>query len=163
MNTAIELKEQIKVLKEQQKVAEKAFARKQKDYKIFRMLMAENKAFLYTHLCEGDFTCFEDLIKARGCWDNEVFSNVEYEFMFKQLGYTDIDFFKTFMSWTPDIFSIPFEDRKCPVCLDYYTDKKKPRKFANCSHYCCVPCSKQLVSVGGYKCCVMCRASEKPK
>ncbi len=34
------------------------------------------------------------------------------------------------------------EDRKCGVCMDYYSDKKTPKKFANCSHYCCLPCYK---------------------
>jgi hypothetical protein len=162
MTTAIELKEQIKVLKEQQKVAEKAFAKKQKDYKIMNMILEENRVFLYVWLCRNDYRSFEELILNKG-WDNKVFNKVEYEFMFKQLGYTDEEFFKTFMSWTPDILNLEIADRKCPVCLDYYNDKKPLKNFANCSHYCCLPCYKQLQSTGRYKCCVICRASEKPK
>jgi hypothetical protein len=162
MSTAIELKEQIKALKEQQKSVEKAFAKKQKDYKIMDMIMTENRVFLYVWLSKNDYKSFEELIGNKH-WDNKAFNKVEYEFMFKQLGYTDEEFFRTFMSWTPDIFNLEFEDRKCGVCLEYYNDKQTPRQFANCPHYCCLPCYKRLPIIGRYKCCVICRASEKPK
>ena len=162
MTTAIELKEQIKVLRVQQREADKAFAKKQKDYNIMSLLVDENKCFLWVYDSKGKFATFEEFIKNKG-WQNNTFSNLDYEFMFKQLEFPDEDFFRTFMSWNKDIFAMPFEDRKCCVCMDYYTDKKAPKKFANCSHYCCLTCYKQLRPVSGYKLCVMCRASEKPK
>ncbi len=51
-------------------------------------------------------------------------------------------------------------EKEVVVC---FGDYEQMQKFKNCSHNCCVNCYSQLQTTGGYKCCVICRESEKPK
>jgi hypothetical protein len=163
MNTSIGLKEQIKALKQPQKEAEKKQKKMKKDFDIWNNTMSIHPSYFYVKYWKNKYDSFETLVRLNN-WTNRKMYIEEFEFLFTQLGYTDTEFFITFMSWPFSIFNIPFEDRKCAICLSYYnTTTKAMKKFKNCSHNCCVNCYSQLQTIGGYKCCVICRESEKPK
>lgn len=159
--TTIELKEQMKVLRVQQREAEKKVNKIKKDFKVWNMLMNEHPAFCWVNNLKGKFSTFEELITEHD-WRNTKFRNrEEWEFIFQELGFQDTEFFTAFMSWTG---KESIEDRKCCVCMDYYNGTAKTKKkFANCSHSICKECYTHLRPTTGYKSCVVCRESEKPK
>jgi hypothetical protein len=127
------------------------------------MLIAQHPSFRYVYLYDNKFDTFEELI-IETKWTNSKFKNrEEFEFLFNELGFTDIEFFRTFMEWPPLTFNSNMEDRKCCVCMEYYNVRMKTkRKFSNCVHAVCVECYSNLQKVSGYKSCVICRQSEKP-
>jgi hypothetical protein len=160
MTTSIELKESLKVLKEQQKVAEKELNKMKKEYYIYQKNVTKYNSFASAMNFKNKYDSFEALITEQK-WNNTRMRKVEYEFLFTQLGFTDIEFFSTFMSWDKTMFEVPIEDRKCVVCLSYYNFKtKSPKKFANCVHKVCTECYPQIRKTNGFKCCVICRKSE---
>ena len=138
MTTLIELKETLKVLKEQQKVAEKEFNKREKElneikkeYNCYKQNVTKYNAFAYASNFKGKYDSFEALVTDKK-WTNTQIRKVEYEFLFTELGFTDIEFFSTFMSWDKKMFEVPIEDRKCVVCLSYYNFITKcPKKFEN--------------------------------
>jgi len=155
-------KERIKALKNQQKQAQKEMNRIKKEYELFMELRRDNIAFRYAIVFKGKYSSFEDLIDDNPEWDNTKMSKLQFEFLFNELKFTDVDFFTVFMSWDYRISEIPFEDRKCPVCLSYYTCDgiKRFHKFQKCKHYCCVGCYIKLPNMRGNKTCVICRQTE---
>jgi hypothetical protein len=161
--TTIELKEQMKLLREAQKQAEKAMTKKKKDFELWQSLSRNNRSFVYVNNWKDKYPTFEALIIDNN-WKNTYLGRAEFEFIYTGLGFTDEDFFKLFVGWSDEIQQIHIGDRKCGVCLDYYNDiHKRPRKFKNCIHKCCEMCYVQLKKKDGFKCCVICRESEKPK
>lgn len=162
MATSIELKEQMKMLKQQQRDAEKEQKKMKKDFEMWRRLLNEHQSFCDALNYRNKYNSFEQLI-VNEKWTNRRMDKKEFEFLFTQLRYTDTEFFTTFMNWDSNMFSMPIEDRKCSVCLSYYTTAKTPQKFINCCHMVCNECYTQIAKkVDGYKCCVICRKSEKP-
>jgi hypothetical protein len=162
MTTSIELKEQMKVLKQQQREAEKVMTKMKKEYKIWKTLMNEHSSYVYVNNWKDRYDSFEALIIEQK-WTNTRMAKEEFEFLFTELGFTDTDFFTTFMNWTPTMFNMPFEDRRCSICIEYYSTTKTPKKFVNCNHKVCIICYNQIRKKDGYRCCVICRESEKPK
>ena len=162
--TTIELKEQMKALKNQQKEANKQMTKIKKEYEMYRQLRRNNLAFRYAIAFEGKYESFEELIHANPDWDNQQMSKLQFEFLFNQLKYTDIRFFTMFMNWDYEIFDIPIDDRTCPVCFSYYTCRGITRfnKFDKCKHMCCLGCYHKLSNPSGHKICVICRQSESP-
>jgi hypothetical protein len=167
MTTSIELKESLKVLKEQQKAAEKELNKIKyqlniikNEYSIYKEKGNKYKSFELVTKLKDKYDSFEALITQRK-WTNAQMCKVEYEFLFTELGFTDIEFFSTFISWDKNMFEIPIEDRKCSVCLSYYNFKTKcPKKFENCVHKVCTECYPQIKRTNGFICCVICRKSE---
>ena len=163
MSTSIELKEQIKLLKYQQQQKDKELNKMKKEFKLWKELMNQHTSFVYANNWKGKYTSFEALIIDQK-WKNSGMNRNEFEFLFSELGYTDTEFFTTFLQWEPIMFNTPIEDRKCCVCISYYCATKSSYKFRNCSHKICAECYTQLRKKGdGFKCCVICRESEKPK
>lgn len=161
MTTTIELKEQMRLLREQQREIEKDQRKIKKEYDTWKMLMSQHLSFCYINNWQTKYASFEELIKDNS-WTNTYMKKQEFEFLFNGLKYTDIDFFTAFMSWSPDMFDLPLEDRKCAVCLSYYNaTTKERRKFARCDHYCCVDCYNHLPkNIAGKKSCILCRKIE---
>jgi hypothetical protein len=163
MTTSIELKESLKVLKEQQKAAEKELNKIKKEFNIYKQNVTKYNAFAYASNFKNKYDSFEALITEQK-WTNTKMRKVEYEFLFTELGFTDIEFFSTFMSWDKKMFEIPIEDRKCVVCLSYYNFITKcPKKFENCVHKVCTECYPQIKRTNGFISCVICRKSESEK
>ena len=160
MTTSIELKESLKVLKEQQKAAEKELNKIKKEFNIYKQNVTKYNAFAYASNFKNKYDSFEALITEQK-WTNTKIRKVEYEFLFTELGFTDIEFFSTFMSWDKKMFEVPIEDRKCVICLSYYNFITKcPKKFENCVHKVCTECYPQIKRTNGFICCVICRKSE---
>lgn len=162
--TTIELKEQMKLLRQQEKEAKKEVAKIRKEYLLWKELMSKNRTFCCVNNWKDKYTSFEALITENN-WKNTIFKKAEWDFLFTELGYTDTDFFSVFMNWKPAMFNLPIVDRKCSVCMDWYNDTTKVRtKFKNCNHYSCGVCYHRLRKErDGFKKCVICRESEKPK
>jgi hypothetical protein len=167
MTTSLELKESLKVLKELHTDAEKKLNKRKSElnkikneYSTYEEKRTKYKSFGLITMLKDKYDSFEALITHRK-WSNSQMSEVEYEFLFNELGFTDTEFFSTFMRWDKKMFEVPIEDRKCVVCLSYYNFKtKRPKKFANCVHKVCTECYPQIKSTDGFKCCVICRKSE---
>ena len=167
MTTSIELKESLKVLKEQQKAVEKELNKREKElneikkeYSIYEEKITKYKSFELVTKLKNKYDSFEALITQRK-WTNTQMCKVEYEFLFTALGFNDIEFFSTFMSWDKKMFEVPIEDRKCVICLSYYNFITKcPKKFENCVHKVCTECYPQIKRTNGFICCVICRKSE---
>lgn len=162
--TTIELKEQMKILREQEKVAKKEVGRIKKEYLYWKELMTKNTTFCYVNNWKDKYTSFEALITEQN-WRNTRYNKAEWDFLFTELGYTDTEFFSAFMNWKPAMFNIPIADRKCPICIEWLNDTTKVKqKFKNCIHHCCGGCYNTLRKErDGFKKCVICRESEKPK
>lgn len=161
--TTIELKEQIKMLRQHQRDAEKEQKKLQREYHTWSTLMCQHASFRYVNNFRNKYNSFEALIIDEK-WTNTIMDKIEFEFLFSELGYTDIEFFTAFMNWDNTMLSMPMEDRKCCICISYYTSAKTLTKFNNCSHAICSECYIKLAKkADGYKQCVICRASEKPK
>lgn len=161
MSTSIELKEMMKTIKQQQKAAEKEINKTKKEFHTWKTLMSKHSSFAYAFNFQDKYDSFEELIIEQK-WSNAKINKVEFEFLFTQLGFTDSEFFSTFMGWDKAMFAIPIEDRKCSICLSYYNSKTKPpKKFANCIHKVCTECYTHIRNTNGFKCCVICRKSEE--
>ena len=96
-------------------------------------------------------------------WTNFRYKPIEWEFLFSEFKFKDEKFFTTFIGWDSHIQSIGWDDRKCSVCLEYYSVDNKPKKFVNCSHSVCNTCYRKIhPRADKFRCCVICRESEKP-
>ena len=83
--------------------------------------------------------------------------------IFNELKFKDIEFFNKFIQWDKGMLKIPLKNRKCSICLDYYSNSACIKKFKNCIHTCCTTCYPQIhAQPDGFKCCGECRTSEKP-
>jgi hypothetical protein len=160
--TSIELKEQMKVLKAQQKENDKKLNAMKKEYDLWKGIMARQHTFCYVNNYADKYPSFEELVIQQN-WKNTRFNPTEWEFLFTELKYTDADFFSIFMGWNTAIQNICWSDRKCSICLEYYTKDRTMNKFVNCGHYCCNGCYKKLPKENGHRKCVICRESEAPK
>lgn len=162
MTTTIELKEQMKALRQQEKEAKKEVAKIKKEYLYWKELMSKNGTFCYVNNWKDKFPSFEDMIRDTK-WKNNRFTKAEWDFLYTELGYTDTDFFTAFMGWDNGMFKLQIEDRKCSICMGWYGKTHIPKKFKNCDHFCCEVCYPQIRKTDGHRCCVICRESEKPK
>ena len=160
--TTIELKEQIKLLREQQKQVEKIMNKKKKLYDTWETMLRQHPSFCYVNNWKNKYSSFEALIIDQD-FKNTRMEKTEFEFLFNELGFTDTEFFTKFMNWDKIMFDIPIEDRKCSVCISYYNSTKLQKKFMNCCHKVCNECYTQIIKKDGYRCCVICRQSERPK
>ena len=161
--TTIELKEQMKFLRQQEREAKKEIAKIKKEYLYWKELIAKNSVFFSVYNLFDKYDSFEELIVDNN-WTNTKYSKVEWEFLFNELKYSDTDFFAAFMNWKPNMFNVPLIDRKCSICMDWYNDIKVRTKFKNCDHYCCELCYNKLRKESdGFKRCIICRESERPK
>lgn len=165
MATNVELKEQMKVLKAQQKLALRDVNRLKKDYKIWTMLMEQHRSFCYVKNWKSKYNSFKQLI-VENKWTNTIMNKIEFEFLFTELGFKDVEFFTAFIKGEQSGLDTSAEDNTCCVCYNEYTltGDKSSRKFRNCSHSVCYGCYGKLrTEINGYRTCVMCRISENPR
>lgn len=103
---------------------------------------------------------FEEMVLTNE-FNNRQFEPIEWEFIFKKMGFTDKEFFTTFIGWNDEIQKISLADRKCCACLEYYSKNKQIQQFNNCSHSICRVCYYHLPKINNLKQCSLCRKFEK--
>lgn len=133
-----------------------------RDYNALRHIMNDNVAFMYIVKFEYLFTSFSDLI-VRMDWDNKRMDKLQFEILYTELKYTDIDFFIAFMSFDKQfVCSLEKEDRNCSICFGDYKSNRPYYKFKSCTHLCCVICYGYLPIINRkkQKQCVICRQIE---
>jgi len=161
--TTIELNEQMIALRQEKKEAKKKVEKIKKDYDKWQQFMDENPTFVYVNNWKDKFKSFEDMIRDTK-WINKRYNKAEWDFLFTELGYTDTDFFTAFMGWDNNMHKLAIDDRKCNICMSWYGRTAIPKKFKNCEHFTCEVCYDYIRrGECGYKCCVICRKSEKTK
>lgn len=103
---------------------------------------------------------FEEMVLTNEL-NNRQFEPIEWEFIFKKMGFTDKELFTTFIGWNDEIQKISLADRKCCACLEYYSKDKPIQKFNNCAHSICRVCYYHLPKINNLKQCSLCRKFEK--
>ena len=161
---AIALKEQMANLRAKVREKKKETADFKKEYNVWK----ENRdkwafRFIQNHECGVEEHCdsFEELVVSNG-FDNNGYL-LDWELIFNELKFKDIEFFNKFIQWDKGMSKIPLKNRKCSICLDYYSNSACITKFKNCIHTCCTTCYPQIhLQRDGFKCCGECRTSEIP-
>jgi FtsZ-binding cell division protein ZapB len=160
----IALKEQMANLRAKLREKKKETADLKKEYKVWK----ENHDrwafnFINGYECGDEEHCdsFEELVVSNEFENNGYL--LDWELIFNELKFKDIEFFNKFIQWDKGMFKIPSKNRKCSICLDYYSNSTCIKKFKNCKHTCCTTCYPQIhLQRDGFKCCGECRTSEKP-
>jgi len=160
----IALKEQMAILRAKLREKKKETADLKKEYAVWK----ENRDrwafhFIEQYECGDEDPCdsFEELVVSND-FTNEGYP-LDWELIFNELKFKDIEFFNKFIQWDKGMSRIPLKNRKCSICLDYYSNSACIRKFKNCIHMCCTTCYPQIhLQRDGFKCCGECRTSEKP-
>jgi len=160
----IVLKEQMANLRAKVREKKKETADFKKEYNVWK----ENRdkwafRFIQNYECGDEEHCdsFEELVVSNG-FDNNGYL-LDWELIFNELKFKDIEFFNKFIQWDEGMLKIPLKNRKCSICLDYYSNSACIKKFKNCIHTCCTMCYPQIqLHRDGFKCCGECRTSEKP-
>jgi FtsZ-binding cell division protein ZapB len=160
----IALKEQMAKLRAKVREKKKETADLKKEYTVWK----ENHnrwAFHfikeYQRRNEIQWDSFEEMVRINKFENTR--SPLDWELIFNELKFKDIEFFNKFIQWDKGMLKIPLKNRKCSICLDYYSNSACIKKFKNCIHTCCAMCYPHIrAQPDGFKCCVECRTSEKP-
>ena len=160
----IALKEQMANLRAKLREKKKETADFKKEYTVWKK-NNDNWAFHFIeqYECGDEEPCdsFEDLVKSNNFKHNRC--PLDWELIFNELKFKDFEFFNKFIQWDYGMFKIKFNNRKCSICLDYYSNSGCIKKYKNCIHTCCTTCYPQIsLQRDGFKCCGECRTSEKP-
>ena len=159
----IALKEQMAKLRAKVREKKKETADLKKEYTVWK----ENHnrwAFHfikeYQRRNEIQWDSFEEMVRINKFENTR--SPLDWELIFNELKFKDIEFFNKFIQWDKGMLKIPLKNRKCSICLDYYSNSACIKKFKNCIHTCCTTCYPQIhAQPDGFKCCGECRTSEK--
>ena len=158
MTTIFEIEENMKNLKAQKRIETNEINKLMKAVESYN----EHERFINVlNECKTKFyNSFEEMITLTG-YTNTRFKSSEWQVIYKLLKFTDKEFLITFIGWDNKIQEKCLADRKCCVCIEYYSKKKPIKEFNNCKHSVCIGCYDKLPKINNLKQCVMCRTFEK--